>query len=88
MKTSRSIPAYKNDIGVAEIKIGVKSFVCVGETPPMDHPHIFLTMGDKDHTKCVCIVILNLYTMKHYQNTIHNHLNVFIITRMSINDSI
>ena len=53
MKTSRSIPAYKNDIGVAEIKIGVKSFVCVGETPPMDHPHIFLTMGEKDHKVCL-----------------------------------
>ena len=69
MKTSRSIPAYKNDIGVAEIKIGVKSFVCVGETPPMDHPHIFLTMGDKDHKVCLYCNTKFIYDetlSKHY----------------------
>ena len=53
MKTSRSTPAYKNDIGATEIKIGVKSFVCIGCEPPNDHPHIFLTMGDKDHKVCL-----------------------------------
>lgn len=53
MKTSRSTPAYKNDIGVTEIKIGVKSFVCIGCEPPNDHPHIFLTMGDKDYKVCL-----------------------------------
>ena len=53
MKTSRSTPAYKNDIGVTEIKIGVKNFVCIGCEPPNDHPHIFLTMGDKDHKVCL-----------------------------------
>tara|TARA_B100000989_G_scaffold100877_1_gene73708 strand:+ start:937 stop:1182 length:246 start_codon:yes stop_codon:yes gene_type:complete len=49
----RSAPAYKNDIGAKEIKIGVKNFVCIGTTPPDDHPHIFLTMGDKDHKVCL-----------------------------------
>ena len=53
MKTSRSTPAYKNDIGVTEIKIGVKNFVCIGCEPPNDHPHIFLTMGDKDYKVCL-----------------------------------
>ncbi len=53
MKTSRSTPAYKNDIGATEIKIGVKSFVCIGCEPPNDHPHIFLTMGDKDYKVCL-----------------------------------
>tara|TARA_B100001057_G_scaffold407704_1_gene421673 strand:+ start:1046 stop:1297 length:252 start_codon:yes stop_codon:yes gene_type:complete len=46
-------PSYKNDIGVPVIKIGVKGFVCIGETPPMDHPHIYLTMGDEDHKVCL-----------------------------------
>lgn len=53
MQTSRSTPAYKNDIGVKEIRIGVKSFVCIGCEPPNDHPHIFLTMGDQDHKVCL-----------------------------------
>tara|TARA_B100001287_G_C22239099_1_gene325094 strand:+ start:131 stop:382 length:252 start_codon:yes stop_codon:yes gene_type:complete len=68
METSRSIPAYKNDIGVAEIKIGVKNFVCIGETPPMDHPHIFLTMGDKDYK--VCLYCNTKFT---YDETLSKH---------------
>jgi len=45
--------SFKNDIGVKEIQIGVKGFVCVGETPPMDHPHIYLTMGEENHKVCL-----------------------------------
>tara|TARA_B100001121_G_C18263999_1_gene422995 strand:- start:125 stop:394 length:270 start_codon:yes stop_codon:yes gene_type:complete len=43
-------PIYKNDIGVMEIRIGTKNFMCMGVSPPMDHPHVYLTMGD-DGTK-------------------------------------
>ena len=46
-------PHYKNDIGVKTIKIGSKSFVCIGETEPMDHPHIYLTMGDDNYKVCL-----------------------------------
>jgi len=46
-------PTYKNDIGVPVIKIGTKGFVCIGCEPPNDHPHIYLTMGDKDHKVCL-----------------------------------
>lgn len=38
-------PKFTNDAGVADIRIGVKEFECVGATPPNDHPHIFLDMG-------------------------------------------
>ena len=48
-----STPAYKNDIGVPVIKIGSKSFVCIGCMPPNDHPHIYLTMGKLDHKHCL-----------------------------------
>ena len=48
-----SIPLYKNDQGVATIKIGAKGFVCIGETPPMDHPHIYLTMSENGNKFCL-----------------------------------
>ncbi len=43
---------FKNDQGVAEIGIGVKEFQCVGVTPPQDHPHVYLNMGDDDSILC------------------------------------
>ena len=46
-------PIYKNDIGVKEIKIGVKSFMCMGCSPPNDHPHVFLTMGNENYLLCI-----------------------------------
>ena len=48
-----SIPQYKNDIGAKSIQIGTRNFVCIGETPPMDHPHIFLTMGSGISKVCL-----------------------------------
>ena len=48
-----SIPQYKNDIGVQSIEIGVRNFQCIGETPPMDHPHIYLTMPSDGHKICL-----------------------------------
>jgi len=46
-------PIYKNDIGAKVIKIGVKNFMCMGETPPMDHPWIFITMKDRNSVHCL-----------------------------------
>ena len=45
-------PKFTNDAGVAEIRIGVKEFECVGATPPNDHPHVFLDMGRGNETIC------------------------------------
>ena len=53
MPNRNTYPIYKNDVGVKTIRIGVKNFMCMGETPPMDHPHIFITMGDKDSVNCL-----------------------------------
>jgi uncharacterized Zn-finger protein len=47
-----SIPHFQNDAGHARIEIGVKEFMCVGATPPLDHPHIFIDMGDDEQTVC------------------------------------
>ena len=53
MPNRNTYPIYKNDIGAPAITIGVKNFMCMGETPPMDHPWIFITMGDKDTVNCL-----------------------------------
>ena len=44
---------FKNDLGLAEIGVGVKEFKCIGESPPHDHPHIFHNMGGADFTHCI-----------------------------------
>ena len=48
----KAIPHFQNDLGVATIRIGVKTFLCCGATPPFDHPHVFLDMGDEHEIVC------------------------------------
>ena len=45
-------PKFRNDRGAAEIRIGTKEFECIGQSPPQDHPHVFLEMGDRDKILC------------------------------------
>jgi uncharacterized Zn-finger protein len=45
-------PTFKNDRGVPEICIGVKEFMCIGESPPQDHPHVYINMGEADTVLC------------------------------------
>ena len=47
-----TVPIYINDEGYKTIPIPVKEFVCAGESEPMDHPHVFLTMEPKDYILC------------------------------------
>jgi uncharacterized Zn-finger protein len=46
------VPHFHNDPGVAAIAIGAKKFMCIGATPPFDHPHVFLDMGDAPEIIC------------------------------------
>jgi uncharacterized Zn-finger protein len=46
------VPHFHNTPGVAVIEIGSREFMCVGERPPFDHPHVFLDMGDA--TEMIC----------------------------------
>ena len=46
------VPHFQNDLGVPVIEIGSKEFMCVGATPPYDHPHVFLDMGDDREIIC------------------------------------
>ena len=57
---SSSIPHFKNDLGAKEIKIGVKEFMCRGASDPLDHPHVFLDMGDDE--QIICPYCSTLYT--------------------------
>ena len=43
---------FRNDRGVREIRIGVRGFKCIGESPPQDHPHIYINMGEADTILC------------------------------------
>lgn len=57
------IPHFQNDAGHARIEIGVSEFMCMGATPPFDHPHEFLDLGD-DSEK-VCPYCSTLYVLNH-----------------------
>jgi uncharacterized Zn-finger protein len=46
------VPHFHNTPGVAVIEIGAHEFMCIGELPPLDHPHVFLDMGDADEIIC------------------------------------
>jgi uncharacterized Zn-finger protein len=47
-----AIPYFHNDPGVPVIKVGVMEFMCMGASPPMDHPHIFIDMGSDGEAIC------------------------------------
>ena len=46
------VPHFHNDVGVPVVEIGAKEFMCIGATPPFDHPHVFLDMGDASEVIC------------------------------------
>jgi uncharacterized Zn-finger protein len=50
--TDSIIPHFHNTLGVPVIEIGAREFMCVGERPPFDHPHIFIDMGGASEAIC------------------------------------
>ncbi|MGH6866359.1 MAG: zinc-finger domain-containing protein [Methyloceanibacter sp.] len=46
------VPHLVNDKGVDRIRIGVKEFQCMGASPPHDHPHVYLDMGNAEEIVC------------------------------------
>src|SRR5580765_2707793 len=46
------VPHFHNEPGVPVIEIGAKEFMCIGATPPFDHPHVFCDMGDDNEFIC------------------------------------
>ncbi len=50
--SDHAIPHFKNDKGLPAIAVHAKEFMCVGASPPFDHPHIFIDMGGDDEALC------------------------------------
>jgi uncharacterized Zn-finger protein len=50
--TDNIVPHFHNAPGVPVIEIGATEFMCVGDQPPFDHPHVFLDMGDAGEIIC------------------------------------
>ena len=46
------VPHFHNDPGLPMIEIGAHEFMCVGAKPPLDHPHVYLDMGDENEIIC------------------------------------
>jgi uncharacterized Zn-finger protein len=47
-----STPHFQNSMGLARIDVNAKEFMCIGATPPYDHPHVFMDMGAADEIIC------------------------------------
>jgi uncharacterized Zn-finger protein len=45
-------PKFRNDRAVPEIRIGAREFNCIGVSPPQDHPHVYINIGDQDTILC------------------------------------
>jgi len=52
MADHHTIPHFHNDGGHKIISVGAREFMCIGASPPFDHPHIFLDMGAEDEIIC------------------------------------
>ena len=50
--TDHVVPHFHNDPGASVIEIGAKEFMCIGATPPHDHPHVFCDMGGDNEFIC------------------------------------
>jgi uncharacterized Zn-finger protein len=58
---SSDAPHFHNELRVAQVRVGVKEFMCIGALPPFDHPHVFIDMGDKNEAVCPYCATLFVY---------------------------
>ena len=49
---NKIVPHFQNDSGQSSISIGSKEFMCIGASPPFDHPHVFLDIGSDSEIVC------------------------------------
>jgi uncharacterized Zn-finger protein len=52
LMADHGVPHFHNQPGVPAIEVGAKEFMCIGALPPLDHPHIFIDMGDDSEAIC------------------------------------
>ncbi len=46
------IPHFHNNPGVPVVEIGAREFKCIGALPPLDHPHVYLDLGEAGEIVC------------------------------------
>jgi uncharacterized Zn-finger protein len=63
-----TIPHFHNNPGVARVRVRVKKFMCAGDLPPFDHPHVFIDMGDD--TEILCPYCATLFTYDPHLETL------------------
>ena len=56
-----TVPYLANDEGVEKIFIGAKELKCMGASPPLDHPHVYLDMGEDSQVLCPYCSTLYVY---------------------------
>jgi uncharacterized Zn-finger protein len=52
-------PHFHNEPGASVDRVGAREFMCIGALPPLDHPHVFLDMGDD--TEIICSYCSTLF---------------------------
>ena len=57
------VPHFQNDAGVPIVRVNAHEFMCEGASPPHDHPHVYLDMGDLE--ELVCPYCSTLYKLDH-----------------------
>ena len=61
--TDEVVPHFHNEPGVPLIEIGAKKFMCIGASPPQDHPHVFCDMGeDVEYARPYCSTLYRPHT--------------------------
>ena len=60
---------FKNDLGLAEIGIGVTEFKCIGASPPHDHPHIYHEIGKQGFVRCLSIDLTSVDLKRSHWET-------------------
>jgi len=45
-------PKFRNDHAEPVVRIGARQFKCIGVSPPDDHPHVYLEMGETGEMIC------------------------------------
>ena len=55
------VPYYVNDVGSENIRVAHKKLKCMGASPPLDHPHVFLDMGAENQVICPYCSTLYVY---------------------------
>jgi uncharacterized Zn-finger protein len=65
------VPRFVNDVGARTVAIGVTALNCIGATPPADHPHVYLEMGEGADILCpYCATLFCFHPALRFDETL------------------